>query len=281
MPVGILLNKSIEVFYSTSLRVIPDKIWFKGTIFGVWEQQDKDQNTNTTRLSNLSVGARLIFMLQKISDGISHQRLQRELNITIPIPNALHQHRDIFAKLIHAIPQGLQWRCEIIYLTQPWLTPKNKEQKLLLQNYMLFEAWRQSLTCRKQFEYHFEWEQLLQLVNQKNIVLQSNIINHINHLLAIGEHIYPGFCFADETNEDIAPVKLLQMIYRTVYNLRGYAPLMMYPDYVAKNVPVYYSLNVPSCFQFPNKGTPRRLLDELRFLKTTLQAFNNVDGIKN
>ncbi len=276
IPVGLVLDKSIEVYYETPERIIPDKIWGAGRLFGLWELFDAPAKIDSCQYSNLSSGVRSLFMCSKISDRAAHARLQKAFSFRNPPPTTMREHRDLFAKLASSGDADKRWYCSILYLTNEWFADKNSQALTALYSNFLERAWVQSFNCRRQFELQVAWESVLNAMRKRNIYLQPRLSSHIKQLYLISEGIFPGMVFAEDHEEDVAPIKLIQEIYRDIYQLRHHDPLLMRPQHLQPNQPVYYSLNFPSYFEthIPIKSIPR-LADETRFLAKTMQVIHN------
>jgi len=275
-PVGLLLKNSAEVYYESSQRVIADKIWRKGILFGVWELFDSQINKNSTLASNVSSGARSIFMLPKISDWVCFNRLKKTFSLEAMPPEKLSQHQPIFQEIIskNIGENALPWHNSILYLTpsiiKKILSPSGEK----IQLYFLKNAWDQSYNCRRQFESNIIWEEVLKEISDNKIHVQPKIGSHLKQLLLIKENVFPGMVFSSDESEEIAPINLLREIYLTIYRLKEYAPLFMHPDHINNAKKVYYSLNFPNFFDthFPTLGTPR-LMDEMQLM---IQAINKI-----
>ncbi|OGT30753.1 MAG: hypothetical protein A3E87_07300 [Gammaproteobacteria bacterium RIFCSPHIGHO2_12_FULL_35_23] len=280
IPVGIVLNKSVEVYYETPQRVVSDKLWYQGAILGAWELFDQPIAKDSTQLANISSGARSIFMLPKISDSIAHNRLKKALHIALPPPAHSRQHRDLFATIAANIETNNKWHCSILYLTEQWLIKRNNPAFINLQNYFLKLAWHQSYNCRRQFELNMVWEKVLNTISNQNIYLQPKLSSHLKQLYMIAESVFPGMIFAIDNNNEIAPIKLIQDAYTNIYRLKDYAPLLMHPCHITKDIPVYYSLNYPNYFEsfLPTKSVSR-LMDEIRIISNIIELIQqkNID----
>lgn len=267
IPVGLILSKSIEIYYETQERIIADKIWQKGRIFGLWELHDAPYQEDSAQLSNISAGARSIFMLPKITDQVSHRKLQKNLGITSPAPASERDHRDLFAEIVAKSEDGQKWKCRILYLSAAWFKNQNNLAFQSLKGYFLQEAWHQSYNCRRQFELNVSWENSLKWMSERNIYLSPRVSSHVKQLYLIAENIFPGMVFAKQKEDWAAPVNLITHIYQDIYQLKHYDPLITHANHIEHSNPVYYSLRYPNYFEshIPMKSTPR-LAEEISML---------------
>ncbi len=274
LPLGIILSNKVEVFFQTTNRVITDKLWDAGTVFGAWEIMDDLLSQETARYSYLSSGARSLFMASKISDGIAHRRLTKHFHLKLPPPQRLIDHRDVFSEIANQNHDETPWHCSVLYLHKNTVKKLFEKQKSMAQLYFYKEAWRQSFNCRYQFEHNIAWENLLSHIGRSNIYLQPRTCAHLKQLFMINEGIFPGMVFSDENDNTIAPIPLLKKAYKDIYVLNK-APVFIRPEHITPNKPVYYSLNYPQYFDahLPTK-TQLSLMKELETIESTLKLLH-------
>ncbi len=281
MPMGIILSKSIEVFFENEERTMPSKLFSTGTLFGLWEAFDPEPSEFVKKVWNLSAGARTVFMLPKISDAISHNRLKRDYGIHTHPPKKLLDHHKIFADLARK-QQEDNWYCDILFFSDKWL--ENKDDNfgyLKLHKYWLSEAWKQSFNCRNQMSYDVAWEDFAREIGRRNYKPGAYIINVIKHLLTIGEGIFPGFTPAIENNEDALPVNLIQEAYRKSYLLKHYEPIIMQPCHLREKGEIaYYSLSLPTQLEYVHQAkSSSSIMTDMRELKTLMLIL--LESVKN
>jgi len=281
VPLGLILTKSVEVYFETEDRIMPSKLFHNGTMFGLWEAFDPPPTKFVRNVWNLSAGARTVFMLPKISDNVSHTRIKRHYNIEGYAPKSLLEHNKIFIEITHSAKTENKWYCDILFFSKKWV--ENFEQNvrcLKLHKYWLHKAWRQSFNCRNNMNYDVAWEDFAKALTRKNWMPKPYTINTLKHVLTISEGIYPGFRPAG-ANEDAMPLRLIQDAYIYHYQLKNYAPIIMYPDHLSDpEIPVYYSLALPTLLEYGVR--PRnvpRLMDETRELRMVLKVL--MDSLPN
>ena len=247
VPMGLILTKSIEVFFETKRYVIPSKIFTPGKIFGLWEAFDPTPPESLVNIWNLTAGARTICMLPSISDAILYKKLQREFNLNMTsAPNRLVMHHKLFSELSkHIDIKQQQWFCEVLFLGEEWLTSNASFQNF--ENYLLKQAWMQSYNCRSKME-DFNEE-----ITERNWKPKPYNIAIIKHLLAIGDGIYPAFVPAK--NDENAPVSFIQDCIVNNYLLKDYAPIIMQPEHMSSVEQThYFSLSIPTQLEHLDKG---------------------------
>ncbi len=275
VPMALILNKTVEVFFETEDRVMPSKLFSTGTTFGLWEAFDPPPSEFVKRVWNLSAGARSICMLPSISDSASHARLRRDYSINSYPPKTLLDHSKVFIELSRRLDQSDKtWYCDILFFCNKWLDYRDDELGCVrLHKYWIHEAWNQSFNCRNQMSYDVAWEAFSKEVTRRNWKPKPYLINVIKHLLAIGEGIFPGFTPATN-NEIAAPIKFLQDCYVNNYLLKEYAPIIITPHHLREqSIPVYYSLALPSQIEHaPRARNTPSIIGDIRELKMLMKV---------
>lgn len=283
VPMALIMSKAVEVFFETEERVMPSKLFGTGTTFGLWEAFDPPPSDFVRKVWNLSAGARTLFMLPKIADGIAHARLKRDYGITsYPPKKLLFQHR-VFADLAKHAPEKDKWYCDLLFFCNKWLEEnENNITCLKLHKYWLHEAWRQSFNCRNQMSYDVAWEAFTKEVTRRNWKPRPYIINTIKHLMSIAEGVFPGFTPACGS-EIAAPIKFIQEAYVNSYSLKRYAPVLMHPHHLkTSDRPVYYSMSLPTLLEYaPQADNPRSIMADMRELKMLMEVLAKSMEIKD
>ncbi len=281
VPIGIISSRSVEVYFETMNRVMPSKLYTEGDIFGLWQLFDPEPDGATKRLWHLSSGARSIFMLPKISDRASHDRLRRDWGISAYPPKSLLDHHQIFSEIAQREESEDPWACEIIFFTKQWADDVLSNKRFIdLYAYWLRQSWRQSLNCRNQMNFNLSQETFAETLSRRNVKPTPYILNTLSHIISIGNGTFPGFLPA-VNNEVAAPITLIQQAYEESYLLK-HAPIIMYPHHLQpaeQEISVFYSMSFPTVLDFAPKSRklPYIMSDirELRFVTEILQEHLN------
>lgn len=274
VPLALILTRSVEVYFETEDRVMPSKLFATGTTFGLWEAFDPPPSEFVRKVWNLSAGARSVFMLPKIADGIAHARLKRDYGITAYPPKKLLFQNKVFTDLAHHTPKKDTWYCDVLFFCNKWLEEHEENLSCVkLHKYWIHEAWKQSFNCRNQMSYDVAWEAFSKEVTRRNWKPRPYIINTIKHLMAIGEGIFPGFAPAGDS-EVAAPIGLIQEAYMKSYMLKQYVPTIMQPHHLKdSDKPVYYSLYLPTLLEYaPQADNARSIMADMRELKMLMKV---------
>lgn len=253
IPVGVILDRSMELFVKSSTRFFPWKLYSEGALFGLWRGLDVTPSYHPILLFNVSAGARTIFMLPNIGDATLHKNLKRDFNIHAPSPKTLLEQWNVFKEITQHPNLNCQWSTQLLLFSKKWLT-KMQEDKAWsqLSRFFLNYSWQQTGYWRNQIFYDFAFS-----CAQANRNLKPNpyLADTAKHLLTMGLGAAPGFGVA--VNDAAAPYKLLQKIYLESYGLKKYSPTIMHPIHFSTAFPhkaIYYSLQLPSAYEFSPKS---------------------------
>lgn len=278
MPVGIVLNRELEMFISINNRTTPFSMMSPGKIFGLWAALDPTLSCERGNMWNITSGARSIFMLPKLTDSASHKRLQRMCGILSPPPKGLLDHWHVFRELENSqsINEKECWYTEVLYFGRQWV---ERQSEVLWQRLRLFFyqcSWEATAPWRNQFIYDIEFYTALE---NHNLKPDPYLVDTARHMLGISVCTQTGFGVA--SNDNAAPVSFLQDVYTQVYNL-PYAPTIMRPMYIKNehSQPVYYSLHHPTIGGFSPKGrklaSKKYNLKEIKYiLQKMLEEFES------
>jgi len=285
IPPGLILEKSVEVYFKTEDRIMPTNFWGPGNTIGLWGNFDPTPPPSTRKIWNMNAGARSMFMLPKIADHSAHSRIRRKYGIHAYPPKCLAEHIEIFKHL--AVPTSAEdgWYCEVLFFNKIWHKHHEHISWLKLDRLLLQEAWEQSYNCRNQMYYDMSWEPFLKAATNRRLKPTPYIINTVKHLTAIAEGIFPGFRPA--CNQELAaPIQKIQECYMYTYQLKHYAPIIMCPHQLSSEDkdPVYYSLSLPTVLNFVprlRKQIPN-IMNELREIKLLMSILEEtLEGLQH
>lgn len=271
-PVALLLSKTIEIFFSFHNQTIPiHGLISPGTIFNTYRA------LNTTDMCDLSLwdvtaGARSILMLPPIAERTAHDKLCKKLNIHTPKPETLSSQWQTFKAIVNSSCCKTEWATQLLFFSDQWLKHLNDKRFIYLQRYLYVKAWEQSDHVRHQFIWHL----IFSLIQQRrHIKFDPYITNTVEHLLMISIGATPGF--APATNDMAAPVSLLQNVYRDIYGLKKYQPVIFHLKHFNMNQfaqHAYYSLGYPTTIRFSPRTTKiTTKLNDLICIKIIMQKY--------
>ncbi len=273
-PAGVMINNAAELFMKLGEHVIPFSMMSPGKIFGLWRALDPQFSYHQEHVWSICSGARSLLMMPKISDAISHRRLQREYGLRIAPAKNLHDQWQLFTELANRPQFPQPWHTEILFFSNTWFEEKDDDAWIRFHHFLLRQSWYTAYFWRNQFIWDFIFSRAQ--VN-RNLKPNPYLADTAKYLLAVGEGVAPGFKIA--TDDMAAPISTMQQIYLESYQLKNYAPLFMHLkhfDIHDYHHPVYYSLQYPTTSDFSLKS--RRLssameeLREIRHIMRSVQA---------
>jgi len=273
LPPGVVLENSYELFINTESCILPILVTQPGSIMALWKELETGSHFHPIRMFNINSGARCIFMLPNISDLALHKNLKRDFNIRQPPPKNLLDQWEVFKTITRHPETRCNWATELLFFSGKWFDKIKKDaawQPLLLM--LLQNAWNSCAYERNRMFYD-----LTVSCAQANRNLKPNpyLTDTLKHLLMIG--LGTGVGFGTATNNELAPIELLQKVYLESYGLRRYAPTLMHPVHFSifdLSNPVYYSLSLPTTLAFsPKSRKISSTLHDLSELKHILTVF--------
>lgn len=253
-PVIMVLQGAMEMFLKPQDRIIPFAVAQKGTLFGLWKVLDQDYGfSHCLHLNNWGVttGARSIFMLPKISEARSHNRLSKHFEIDVNKPMTLANHWQVFSEISQSSGNKNQWTTECLLFPKHWFENLQTDKWAKLHRYLLNRLWEGSSFWRNRFTWGFA---LSQIETKLGIKPTGFIRDIAKHLFAVATGNIPAFSTA--LNDELAPISLVQEAYVDIYRL-NYAPIIMQPTYFSiedSSEPVYFSLQYNTSLELSLKS---------------------------
>lgn len=272
IPIGVILNNSVELFMEIDDRIVPFSFYNKGKIFALWRHLDEGLSYHQLQLWNMTAGARSIAMMPKISDSYSHKKLQQTLGIKSSPPRSMKDDWALFVELYKKAQNKQPWFTEMLFFSHQWLDSiKNDSGWSKLYAFLLREAWTSSSFWRGQMQINLLFNKFIKELSEKNIKINSKHLDTIRHLVKINLGALPAF--APGIDDSACPLKLIQESYLDIYGLEEYIPTIMYPHYFG-DLPVYYSLQWQTQLDsIPAPKTPLNLMTELEEVLSLMNYF--------
>jgi len=280
VPMGLALDRSLELFVNISNRIIPYVVMGKGAIFALTAVLEPEYSYDKGTYWNMSAGVRSTFLLPKISNLGSHKRLVRELGVKSRPPKTLMEQWQVFKQIANSSEVKRPWEVNVLFFSGKWFEQDKDPKWIKFRYFLLRWVWRRSTYFRNLFMHEMT---LSNIQSHCNLMINPNLADTANHLFSVGSSSIPGFCVA--ADENLLPKKLIQSVYSDVYQLKNYAPTIIAANYFSYRMPrrvVYYSLPQPTLIDFsPN---PRKLgskIEDLRdlqyIMKSMLRQINKIE----
>jgi len=258
VPLGLLMKYGQEVFIENAERVVSVAFFKPGVLLGLWESLKSDRTFSTRGVLQVSAGARSLFMLPKVAEAGSYERLRKFYGLRLPMPRCLQDHAPIFSQLAKHRNFHQDWRHEVLFFSGKWLERDEKNNGWLrFHHHLLEKAWALSSYNRNIWAFDWIWQQFSESLSEKGLKPSTYLMDTLKQLVLIGVGVVPGFRpshladkgFSVENDAEAAgPIEALQRIYLEDYGLKNYVPTMMVPHHFHTNElckAVYYSLQMP------------------------------------
>lgn len=274
------LNNESEKFHQMDGRTVPLDMFSAGEMFGFGSALQPLTGLPIGQpTTQITAGARSVFMLPKVTDARSHKRLNVKFGFNEPAPANLSEHWAIFKQIDSGMPQDNPWLSTVLFFPSIWFQPSKDGSWLAFHNYLLKMAWRSSYTSAPRWDKTLLWEKFCQVIRAKNLKPGPYMMDTVKHLFSIALGSAPGYKIVAD-KQDALPSVLLEQAYMDVYLLKDYAPIMMRPYRLGRNrenVPVYYSLGYPTLIEgSPTIRKAPSIITELRELKKLISIFQSV-----
>ena len=250
IPLGLILNKSVELFSGYDEKVEPLTILKAGRLIGLFELFAAN-SMDVTQL-NISAGVRTAFLLPNVLDSTHHKKLVNIYQAPEHI-NSVFDHWDIFKKIANYRFHNRYWLCDVLFFSNVWLEKISQAETLpwsQLKNYFFEQAWRHTISLSHVYNNCCLKNCLLQLMSDHKSVASDYMLEIVKYILLVQQGYAPGFQVSDGS-EQYLPERVIQDAYIQDYKLRTYLPVIMHAalwDQDNNKFPLYYSLNLPITF---------------------------------
>ncbi len=268
IPLGIVLNKSIEFHMQTLDRNIPYHVMNEGDIFGLSLSLTEDKSSHyIDKINTMTAGTHSLIMLPKISDVKGYKNLKKEFRLNSSMPVGLNQSQILLEIFKKSHQSEDMWFVDVLYFTGSWIDDGKMMNYRLFREFLFSYAWEKNSFLRDQSLFNRLFSSA---INHKNLKPNLYLLDTARHLCYIAMQHYPGFKIA--VDDTVAPVSLFKEIFTGIYGLK-YIPTMVHPCYLesSSKSSIYYSLEVPTIIDFSTKSKKiRNKLDDLREIKYIL-----------
>ncbi len=285
MPLGVVLNNTLEMYWEEENNIIVWKMMPPGRIFGLWGlMQEPGTSAQSFRMWKISAGSKSLIVLPKISDALNYKRLKKEFGLDAVMPNNLLDQRHLLREIIESSQFNSPWHAELLFFTAPWYKKVRDGSWEKLELYLLKSAWKHTAYLRDEEIFNFVFSRALA---DKNLKPNPYLTDTVKHIYGIARGCVPGFTVA--TDDTAAPIRRLEQIFAEVYQHK-FVPTFMHLGYFDPTNPlnpVYYSLEVPTLFDFSPKSrkAANKINDlrEVKHIQTAIKKFiqENKESLEN
>lgn len=273
IPLGIVLNHSIELYMQSEERINPFSLYTQGNLFGLWGTLGPTIRFEA-KVWNIMAGARCVFLLPRIQDAPSYKRLYKKRKVARNMPRTLLEQGPMLAQMAQHKDFATPWATELLLFSRDCLERNDDIGIKDLHLFLYRIAWEGSDYWRNKIVYDVIWDSFVKDLTAHHIKVMPYIVDIVRHLIAIGLGILPGF--SPSVDDEIGPIESLKTDFVDIYGLKNFAPTIMVPKHISAidGRPVYWSLQLPSYFESTPK--PKRessIVDALKAVKSLLEKF--------
>lgn len=273
VPLMVMLNKTAEMFVDCDDRVFPIHLFEPGKLVGGWDILDQHTPIYFHTLWRLAAGARTVFLVPKVTEYVSHSKMQRLLNIEEDAyAHNLFDQGHIFRDIARSTVLKCDWRAQVLFFGKGWFDDRN--EKLAPFRYILLkQGWDNTLHVRNHMTFEMMWQLIAQAQAHMRMKPNIYVIETVKHLVNIATGASLGFTPVKENDERILPLASLQTAYLEYYGLKHYIPTFLAPAYLRGGGAVYYSFLVPTLLSLSPNFNFRNTLEDERNIKNLLERF--------
>ena len=269
-PAGIITQNQMEQFVSVENRTVPFSVYGPGALLGLTTALDDltgQQRFNDFSLWEITAGARSVFMLPKISDMLSFNKIKKAYHLEAQKPEHYSEHWAIFSEI--ARKRNSDWAFEVIFFPRKLIEKLKLPVGSALENYFLeynrqfFGYWRNL----------FSWQVTFSRIEcLRNLKQSAHLLDTAKHLFAIASGAFPAF--KPSTDDSFLPRSLIQEVYLNEYGLKDYIPTIMEPSLLRPGEPLYYSLSLPISVEYsPKSATGSSNINDLEDLMGLIKRY--------
>ncbi len=281
-PLGLQLKKSSEMFLEFEDRVVPLDMIREGEFVSLLEMTGFVNPSIQALPWSLTSGARSAFMVPKITDARSHNRLKAEFMFHRGPPTGLADHWHVFRAIANAAFDEFEWASKTLLFSGAWFDKEAKTHQspewLRFYTYLMQLGIQKMTAEHNALEQTTAWEDFSGAIRQKNLKPGPYLLDTVKHLIGIA--LGDGLGFVPEDGRESAlPGRLIELAYSETYQSE-YAPILMYPSRLSAEGPgrtLYYSMGMPSL----SAGSPSirkapSVITELREVKTLMRLLQGL-----
>jgi len=219
-----MLDKVAKLFISLDNVNLPFFFGFlqPGSLFNTSRVLSPNYSHQPAFLWNITAGARNLIMLPKISAKVGFKRLRKEFQLQIDKPTGLEDHWELFKEIANHKNFQKPWSMQILFFSKEWFEHLNDNAWLEFHRYLLQTAWDTTEFWRNRFI----WDLIFSYIQRVRKISPNNYVaDTVKHLFSISAGAIPGM--APALDDTCAPISELQRIFKDIYRLDQYLPIIL------------------------------------------------------
>lgn len=253
IPVGMVMDKSLELLRKSRNNLITWGLHETGSIFALWRELETGPIFSHPSSTVVS-GARSAYLIPPVKDYEGNLRLQKFYGFNVETPATLNCQWEIFKGICQSPRVESNWYTQLLFFTNKWFEKikGNDPAWVLVHRYLLQYAWEKTAYWRNETFYDHAFSCALD--GREHLRPDGYAVDTARHLFRILAGAIPGFSVA--INDNYLPASIIQKAYIDVYKLSKYIPTIMHPAYFSLEEPfkkIYYSIILPTTLEFATK----------------------------
>lgn len=274
MPMGLVIEKSIEYTIYEETRTIPAYIYRTGDMFAYEKLLTANQLPFAIPLYHAYSGARSCFCVSNLGNETLFAPLKSQLKKNVSAPKSLFYHQPFFKTLYEDIVKQHDWKLKVLYFSGSWKKAINESKDLIpLRLYLFQQYWKRAELSRVRTAVDYLCSTIFnELTDFKPEPSVTGAIQYFTSLL-LGA--YPGYTPIISNDDIYLPTNEIQDILLSRYKLPN-SPTIIAPSYFNDTNHIYYALSYPSAITFSREYLPQQTtIKKLDLFARLTQAFFN------
>ncbi|WP_203368639.1 hypothetical protein [Cysteiniphilum marinum] len=255
IPLGITIDKNVEIFIKKNFGILPIDVYESGKLFGIYEFIDSVLGGGSSKsLWSMTAGSRSLISIQSIFAKNKLDKVAKNYGLSYDIlPSDYDKCLDFFISL--AKSEESKWACTIIFFPEKIINKVLKTKNYIEQinsndtsninynfiNMLYFNYWKSMNISKEIFSVNLEYSILS---NKSKIIKKTSSIDDaiIKKLFMISKGKSSGFSVATEKD---APISFFQYVIKRIYKSPVADFLALSPMNTISHKPVLFSFLFP------------------------------------
>jgi len=275
LPMGVLLEKRIELYSISNDHTAPFVVFRPGSIFALSVVLNTELTLDKGDFWEASSGIRTSFSTMKLSYKKHLAYLEKKIGKNLVTPKTYYDHIGLFSAISEEM--GSSWNTDVIYFTKDWLQERNDLKWKAFKCYLYDYNWKAMQYSRQQNLHDLVYSRIVG--SCKNISHNLFVNNIVKHLIGVSNGYKPAFCIVD--NNEGMPFDLIRETIIDIYDSEEQYPVFVTVDSLPHlgESSVYYSLAAPTCQELltPRVKSVRKTQDIeeiMRLVKALKEKFS-------
>lgn len=248
IPLGIVLDKTMEHYINRTDRTIPARFFRAGDCFGYDFRMGNIEHVIALPLYSVMAGARSTFCMASLGNNKLFSPLKKYLNRTTTSPKNLYEQHTFFKELYKAFYPENPWKLKLLYFPDNFMVSVQENPEFQpLANYLLQQYWQVGEITRARTTHDYLSSEVFSNMKKYKPTPEPCITEAIRSFILI--MINACFAYRPLINDAYLPLDTIQNILLNEYKIE-HRPIIFGPDTSKNSSTLYYLLNYPSSMLF-------------------------------